>query len=65
MSPNSKLTTLLRDRKVQEVQQFNLDFTIRFEDGSTLHIKTRRAHGELLVLLGGLEVARAPFPFAR
>jgi hypothetical protein len=49
MTPNHKLTNVIKDRKVQSVQQSGVDFILQFEDGSTMHIKLAEPTSSVMV----------------
>lgn len=49
MTPNHKLTNVLKDRKVQSVQQSDVDLILQFEDGSTMHIKLAEPTASVMV----------------
>jgi len=49
MAPNHKLTNVIKDRKVQSVQQSDTDLVLQFEDGSTLRIKLAEPTSSVMV----------------
>jgi hypothetical protein len=49
MAPNHKLTNVIQGRKIQAVQQADRDLTIRFEDGSAVHIKLAEPTASVMV----------------
>lgn len=49
MTPNHKLTNVIKGRKVESVQQSDVDFILQFEDGSTMHIKLAEPTSSVMV----------------
>jgi hypothetical protein len=49
MAPNHKLTNVIKGRKVQAVQQSDVDLVLQFEDGSTMRIKLAEPTSSVMV----------------
>ena len=49
MAPNHKLTNVIKDRKVQAVQQSDTDLVLQFEDGSTMRVKLAEPTSSVMV----------------
>ena len=49
MTPNHKLTNVIKGRKVQAVQQSDTDLVLQFEDGSTVRIKLAEPTSSVMV----------------
>ena len=49
MTPNHKLTNVIKERKVQAVQQSDTDMILQFEDGSTMRIKLAEPTSSVMV----------------
>ncbi|MBV9036005.1 MAG: hypothetical protein JO182_16060 [Acidobacteriaceae bacterium] len=49
MAPNHKLTNVIKGRKIQAIQQSDVDLIIQFEDGSTMHVKLAEPTSSVMV----------------
>ena len=49
MTPNHKLTNVIKGRKVQTIQQSDTDLIVQFEDGSTMHVKIAEPTSSVMV----------------
>jgi hypothetical protein len=60
MTPNHKLTNVIKGRIVEDLQMNPAEVSMRFSDGSTMHVKVMESNSPPLIKRTGRAFARSP-----